>query len=343
VVLHGDALVRGRAQAHAARLARVLPVLVLSACSLLLDTDSPPCRTGSPCQTAGSAVSSAAAGVSGGGNPAGSGVRDDVCTTDADCISILGMTRCDPDGDGCVECLSNADCPMAVCNTTRHVCEDCLRDDDCQDRAAARCNQTRKKCGGCLADEDCEHFPDTPVCERVTKTCVQCTADVETACNGTVCDLDTYRCSAQPRGAKALCEPCRFDSECPSGTMPVKQREAACVRMTFRGSPHGSYCLRRDASACMPPYISPTEKLVSTSGAPAQAYCGVAQDVTTCEAVRALGAASCLAGADTQCGSPMVDDGICRTVKGAANQCTYVCSAPTQCPAGYMCTDNYCQ
>jgi hypothetical protein len=334
---------QGRVRARAGCLAGLLPALVLSSCSLLLDADSPPCTVGSTCPTAGSAASTASAGVSGAASPAGSGAGDDECQTDADCTSIPDLPRCDPNGDGCVECLVDEDCPMAVCNPQRHACEGCLRDDDCKDPAAARCNQTRKKCGGCLADEDCEHFADTPVCERSTKTCVQCTAEVETACNGNVCDLDTHRCSMLRRGAKALCDPCRFDSECPSGTMPVRQREAACVPMTFKGSVQGTYCLRRDASACMPPYMSPTGMVASTSMATAQAYCGVMQDVTTCEAVRALGTATCATGEDTECGRPMLDDGICRTVKGAPNQCTYRCNASTDCPAGHMCTANYCQ
>jgi hypothetical protein len=332
--------------ARRATVAGLLPALALSACSLLLDADSgAPCAPASSCQPAASAIGSAPAGASGSTSQAGAGagVRDDECRSDADCTSIPGLTRCDVDGDGCVECLVDADCPMAVCNTTRHTCEGCLRDDDCKNPTAARCNQTRKKCGGCLGDEDCKHFPGSPVCDHDTKTCVQCTAEVENACNGNVCDLNTHSCTMQRRGGKALCDPCQFDSECPSGTMPFKQREAACVPMTFKGSTHGNYCLRRYASACMAPYMSRIEGLVSTSKATVQAYCGVAQDVTTCEAVRALGAATCPAGDDAQCGRPMLDDGLCRTVKGTANQCTYACSASPQCPAGHMCTANYCQ
>ncbi len=114
--------------------------------------------------------------------------------------------------------------------------------------------------------------------------------------------------------------------------------------MTFNGTPRdGGYCLRRKGNTdCTRPYrvlITAT----SLSGQPAEEYCGINQALTTCDAVLdTTDDTGCTLATD--CGAPGLNDGLCQTVGGAANKCTYACETAAQCPGSQACTDDtpYC-
>lgn len=61
---------------------------------------------------------------------------------------------------------------------------------------------------------------------------------------------------------------------------------------------------------------------------------------TTCEAVLDLIRDEGCTG-DADCGATGLSDGLCRTVGGSANKCTYACSLAAQCPDGVAC-NTYC-
>src|SRR5690606_7015441 len=106
------------------------------------------------------------------------------------------------------------------------------------------------------------------------------------------------------------------------------------------GTAHGYYCLAEAMPTCDDrPYTVPINE-ASISGAPATNYCGINQDLATCEAVRALQDDWRCSGTDGMC-SPdgmqpevAVPGALCRQVGLTSNRCTYACNAAPQCPFG---------
>src|SRR5690606_41451010 len=112
---------------------------------------------------------------------------------------------------------------------------------------------------------------------------VGCTVEEDAVCGGTSCDPATRSCTNSELASRNDCEPCVADSECAGNdaTDPVRR----CVPMEFAGEPRGqAYCLRREAVGCERPFTA-LLTVASVSGAEAERYCGVAQEVVTCEAV----------------------------------------------------------
>jgi hypothetical protein len=317
---------------------------LLASCSLLLDPDSAPCAFGPGCPTAPALTTDA--GLSGAPpvvpDAAPAPLPSDVqCLADSDCASMVGITLCDTVYERCVECLSDADCARGVCATNK-VCVDCMSDSDCPDPLRSRCNRDTNKCIGCQNNSDCTHVPGKPTCDPLTRQCVECSAMTEDRCGGMVCDLVDHTCTSVPRASKAICEKCEFDSECPTGNRPASSREARCVPMSFGRYARGGYCLARLRGVCSAPFTTPIADMRSTSGAMPDTYCGIDQQLTTCEAVRGV-RSSCAGGRDSECGADMLPDGRCRTIDGTPNQCTYDCADSAECPAMMSCDDGFCQ
>jgi hypothetical protein len=114
-----------------------------------------------------------------------------------------------------------------------------------------------------------------------------------------------------------------------------------CVPMQFGNVPlRGGYCLRRfGPDQCTQPFAFPLpDERESLSGAAPALYCGVNEDLTSCEAVQALvDNQGC--GDDFDCVAP---GGICRQVGAIGLRCTYACSFATQCleeDSGSTCGD----
>ena len=125
--------------------------------------------------------------------------------------------------------------------------------------------------------------------------------------------------------------------------------------MHFGGDPReGGFCLVRQAKGCERPFAIPIT-VASLSGASAEPYCGIDQDIVTCEAVLdAQGSKACAA--DEDCGCPRDDDGncvmegqggLCRTFAGLGDLCTYQCGAVNHCITGLTCNTapnpDYCE
>jgi hypothetical protein len=150
------------------------------------------------------------------------------------------------------------------------------------------------------------------------------------------------------------CKPCLSDSECVGGDQ--SDPDQRCVPMVFQSVARaGGFCLRRFSKTCSKPYkilITTT----SLSGAVSEAYCGIDQETTRCEAVLdLLGSRACTDGQDTSCGCARNTDGncteigtggLCRTVGVNPNRCTYQCGVDNHCPTGISCSGSgttYCQ
>lgn len=272
------------------------------------------------------------------GGAAGAGGTESACPGGCG----AGTPVCDEDSGTCVECLEHTDCGAGATPycAAANECVACLGDDDCESPAAAHCSAGA--CTGCGSSTQCEHLPGTTVCDTSSDTCVECTAGDESACAGNSCNPATNTCTTTPLGSVDICEPCLADSECADA--PGNR----CVPMEFNGAARpGGFCLPRAAGGCTAP-LTVTYSTASLSGAASESYCGIDQDTVTCEAVLDLFAsADCLSGEDVECGCVRNVDGdcigdgqggLCRTVGGQANKCTYGCGSASQCSGGHDCT-----
>ena len=91
------------------------------------------------------------------------------------------------------------------------------------------------------------------------------------------------------------------------------------------------FCLKSIdlGGSCTNPYRIVVTR-TSLSGAEADDYCGINEDLATCPAVRALLADDPCAPAneDQDCPQPA---GLCRELPGMLNRCTYLCSSVVEC------------
>lgn len=154
------------------------------------------------------------------------------CATDTDCQRTSGTYSCSPDG-ACVEaaCTRDLDCPLGVCDVTRHECIECRSNTDCRGLLtvcqvatstcvecdtdvtctrpdAKRCDPVSHRCAECLNNFDCLSASQ-PRCEPTTKSCGPCQSNAD--------------CSAMP--GKPVCSglhcvECLFDADCKDATKP---------------------------------------------------------------------------------------------------------------------------
>lgn len=267
------------------------------------------------------------------------------CQADDDCPE--SRPACDMGRQRCVACISDEHCggTTPFCDSAAQNCVECLQNEDCTDAEAARCSNGT--CSACSTKSHCRHIEGANVCDD--ETCVECTVVDETACGANSCDPATARCTTTPRGSVGLCQRCVADSECSGGDRAVP--DTRCVPLEFeRSALPGGYCLRRfsAASACPRPFSQMAQQVESLSGAAQEHYCGLDTQVTRCEAVLDLvNAARCPNGEDSACGCPRDaagnctgsgTGGLCRTVDGVANSCTYACGTVSDCPSGKSCS-----
>ncbi|RDV36211.1 hypothetical protein DV096_20030 [Bradymonadaceae bacterium TMQ3] len=254
------------------------------------------------------------------GSPAHCGERCESCPTqwgaDAACVQ----------GSCTLECTEGFfPCTGPDCQTQ---CIECERHADCTSPSRARCYEGR--CQGCATSQDCADQPDTPVCDQASGTCIMCTPEDSSACDGNSCDPSTNLCTTTPIRSLDDCELCQADIEC--------QDHQRCVPMNFAGQnrPHG-YCLTVERpDSCGRPMPMHLER-VSLSGYPLARYCGVREEKITCEAYLDFGNPC---SNDSDCGAPGLSDGTCIWFSGANSRygCSYSCTNDDDCPATASCT-----
>lgn len=268
------------------------------------------------------------------------------CDAATDCLDPAAA-RCDVTTRACVPCEANPDCarfpdtPVCAADGERvGECVTCAADTDCTDPTASRCDLTTNTCVPCDDDDQCTG-PNENVCDA--GTCVQCTEDTAaTHCGANSCDPVARACTTTARDSLASCQPCLSDTECDG--------EAACVPLRFAGADRGHYCLAvRPEAGCLtndPPYRVGLPDRRSRSGAEPSTYCGINEDLTTCEAVLvAMESTACDSADPDAC----PEGGLCARVSSGDLQCTYACSQGSECPLTgtlSLCTnlagDDYC-
>lgn len=290
------------------------------------------------------------------------------CLDSDDCSSETNPA-CDLERNVCVECVDNEQCEgtpeTPVCDTGSHRCVVCNEDSECDSPTAAQCDSSTHECVPCSSDEHCagqgnlrvclagscveDCGPDKacvddsrPACGK-DGYCVECTPSDESACGGMVCDPEEETCTTLEQGSKRVCEPCIADSEC--GDEDENPSEThRCIPLTFLGSPQGGRCLEQRASGtpeCERPFL-PEIVRESLSGEPARAYCGIRENLTTCEAIlKGDSGTPCPTGnAEAQCTE---QGALCESMSGT-KFCTYPCEFNVECPAGIpACKSGHCR
>ena len=227
-------------------------------------------------------------------------------------------------GGGSAPCGGACSGDTPLCDETSMECVACLGDGDCDDPAAAKCDA-----GSCVACDDsaqCTGVTGTEVCEA--GTCVECTVDDASACDDT-CDLLALECVDVAAGSVGNCKACSNDDQCGAGHR--------CIPLDFEGSAHGHYCLAEPDPTCARPFQKAVNK-ASVNGVAATDYCGIEEDLATCEAVLALVQGWFCTGTDGMCsemegGTEMAVPGaVCQPVDLGGDACTYGCNGVQQCP-----------
>ena len=320
--------------------------------------------TGGKSSTGGS--SGTHKGGTGGIASASSGGKAGASTT-APCNGACTGTKpiCDTDKNECVECTKSDDCKTdatkPVCNATKGACVACNENNDCKDATASRCDTATNTCSACSIDDDCKQIDGKSVCS--VGVCVQCTVTNEKACSNDAnsCNPKTNTCTGTAKGSRKICQSCQADDECENGN--VSDPTTRCAEMKFNGATRTTgYCLQRSAKVaqCPRPYTV-VVNAVSLSGSTSEAYCGINQELTTCEAVLDMISADAVpacTGDDNRCGCSRDASGICTTggLGGLCRQlgggtappylCTIPCGKDDQCSSGSKClpsANGYCQ
>ena len=208
---------------------------------------------------------------------------------------------------------------LPFCDENKNLCVACLADANCDNASAAHCDGG--SCVACTASAECTHLAGTKVCD--VGTCVECGLGDESACSGaSTCDLVAKTCTGATTGSVQNCNTCTNDVQCVTGHR--------CIPMDFDGTAHGQFCLKEAMPSCNKPF-SVFINRPSISGAAAVNYCGIDEDVVSCEAALSLLNSWQCGGTDGMCSpdgvAPEVatPGALCRQVGSQTNYCTYEC------------------
>lgn len=169
---------------------------------------------------------------------------------------------------------------------------------------------------------ECEQLPGSLCCDR-SQSCDDVCVPCDEPCVRTylICDEATDEC--MPVGIRAgmqeVCEPCVLDSDC--------ARDLDCVELSFEGASRGGRCLSRTTRACRRPLAFVLSDRVTVSGRESADYCGLNEELTTCEAIAALQEGIAC---ETDADCPRA--GVCRMVGELGSSCTYECASSEECP-----------
>ena len=244
--------------------------------------------------------------------------RSPVCNDALECVECTA-----DDADYCTE-------QALLCDVESSTCVACLGDSNCSTAGAARCDAN--ECKPCNDGGQCTNIDGLPsdgnACDN--GVCVDCTPDTEasTCPNNRSCNPATRQCTNTEVGSLETCQECVADSECGEGGN-------RCVPMTYDGQRYPSneigFCLKSIdlGGSCANPYRIVITR-TSLSGAAADDYCGINENLATCPAVRALldDLACDPVNQDQDCPQPA---GLCRELPGMLNRCTYLCDVAQQC------------
>ncbi|QQR88921.1 MAG: hypothetical protein IPJ88_11905 [Myxococcales bacterium] len=268
------------------------------------------------------------------------------CTSSSDDLGPCGQQCpaetpiCDLDKKECVQCRDANDCSdesKPLCDESSGQCGECTSSADCTNEATARCDAATLSCVACQESSDCAGITGKTACDVSAGVCkTACSEDLDAACGGKVCDVTQVTCSEFDPDDAENCQACVADAQC--------KANHKCVPMQYGDPPefHGNYCLKIANGDCVEPFQTVLD-LVSVSSADGSApgtFCGINQELATCEAILAWNKPC------TEDGKCTIDDvetdtlgAICRKVGGSDNRCTYPCGDSADCNPTRVCED----
>ncbi|MFK8002817.1 MAG: hypothetical protein AB8H86_24750, partial [Polyangiales bacterium] len=246
---------------------------------------------------------------------------------------------CDEDGtEECVQCLTPTDCEgmgvNAMCNDAG-TCVQCVDSTQCTEPGASECATEGIMAGSCVgctvgAEGACAGVEDGDgnalnVCDDSAGSgvCIQCTeATAEVDCGMNSCNPATNLCTETARGDVGRCEACVSDAECMDGD--------GCLEIDEPGGA-AAYCLPilPEEGICPNVYGRVLTEQTTLSSAGPISFCSI-PSALTCAAVRA--AADPCEAEEPRCPS----GGTCTDIPGRGERCTFACTAPEDCPAGFL-------
>lgn len=331
------------------------PACVLGECKPCSSTNTDECSESLPyCGPDSSCVQCTESGQCGPGSPRCDNNSCGDCADSNDCTRFAASPVCGLNGS-CVECLPGEESACGddrVCDTNGNTCVACNVDADCTSADTAKC--VDNECVDCDADEQCQNIDEGAELDScLAGDCVDCRMDPlspddpshnplenskrETGCTGNVsCNPASNTCTSTELASAGKCDPCVSDSECTAGHR--------CVEVFFQGvSQQGRCVLAAPDTGCLAerPFGVALLDRPSASSAELDNYCGISEDITTCEAVLAL--QRTITGCTTEDTSVCAADGArCETISLTPNSCTYSCGVDSQCPTGISCEGGYC-
>jgi hypothetical protein len=161
------------------------------------------------------------------GTPGNGGLCRDSCAAPRLCDLALGCVECTSDAacpvgrprcvrGSCQACATNADCPASapVCYPADHQCHAACAVGSCP--TVTRCDTVTGACVGCIQDFECGGMSGRPVCDPVTKQCVACASNTNCGAAAPYCWL-----------AQGICAQCLQNSDCPTSA-PICDHELRC-------------------------------------------------------------------------------------------------------------------
>jgi hypothetical protein len=195
---------------------------------------------------------------------------------------------------GCVQCLSDTDCPAATRHCVNSSCAQCQASADCAGTATPACWPSTHTCGASCAVDAGACSGATPHCDMTTGACVGCRiGGTDCPAATRVCDPSTQQCvvcssdadcagTSTPRcdTATHTCAVCATSADCTSPAAPV------CRTVTTGGGPGLPPTMTR---ACQPGCTSNAQ--CTDGGATAcdsNGNCVQCVDDSTCSGARAV-------------------------------------------------------
>ncbi len=202
--------------------------------------------------SSGGTASSSGGGASSGGTASSSGGGGDGGVRDAAPPPVVCTDAGTP--PGCVQCVTDSNCPTATPRCLNNACVMCETNSDCGNGATPSCWPSTHTChASCAVDGAAACPAGAPICDTTTGACVGCRTGTDCPTVRPVCDT-----------VNKVCEQCQTDTNC-SGTTPKCDTAAnppACVACLTNpdcaGSTAGPVC-RQVTHTCAPGCVSSSQ------------------------------------------------------------------------------------
>src|SRR5580704_6521099 len=118
---------------------------------------------------------------------------------------------------GCVDCVTNTNCPAAAPVCLDGACVECASNANCSGATPACWPSDRQCHAPCTTSATCPQ--NASVCEVSTGDCIGCASTSDCPADAKICDAATQQCVE-----------CEGNADCPAGAPRCLAREGRCVQ-----------------------------------------------------------------------------------------------------------------